>query len=129
MDVVADLITKIRNASGARHEKVDIPSSNLRVALVDVLKKEGYVKNYKVVRDGKQGMMRVYLKYDEKGQAAFAQIERVSRPGRRYFVNSEKIPKVQSGFGIAILSTSKGVLSGGDAKSQNVGGEYLVRVW
>ncbi len=129
MDTIADFITKIRNASNAKHAKVDIASSNTRKNIATLLQKEGFIRNFKVVNDGKQGMMRVYLKYDDKGTPAIAAIHRMSKPGRRYYVNSEKIPVVRSGFGMAVVSTSKGVISGTQAKEQSLGGEYLLKVW
>lgn len=129
MDTIGDFLTKIRNASAAQHEKVDIPSSNMRVGIANVLKEEGYIRNFKVVRDGKQGMMRIYLRYSTEGEPVISTIRRSSRPGRRYYVGSDKVPKVRSGFGLSILSTSKGILSGKNAESQSVGGEVLCTIW
>lgn len=129
MDVIGDFLTRIRNASDAKHLKVDIASSGLRKNIADVLKREGFIRNYKVVADGRQGMMRVYLKYDSKGEPVIKNIRRMSRPGRRYYVGSDKIDKVRSGYGIAVLSTNKGVVSGSEAESLKVGGEYLLKVW
>ena len=129
MDTIGDFITRLRNASLAGHEKVDIPSSNMRQGIATKLKESGYVRHFKVVKDGKQGMMRVYLKYDKAGEPLLSNIRRYSRPGRRFYVGSDKIPVVRSGYGMAILSTNKGLLSGTEAKEQNVGGEVLVTVW
>lgn len=129
MDVIGDFLTVIRNGSTAGHEKVDVPSSKFKESLAAVLKKTSYINDYKVVKDGKQGIMRVYLNYGDKGESRIAGIRRMSRPGRRYYVNSEKIPNVKSGYGLAIMSTSKGVMSGGDAKKQNLGGELICTVW
>lgn len=129
MDTIGYFLTRIRNASLAKHEKVDIPSSNMRVGIAEVLKQEGYIRHFKVVRDDKQGMMRVYLRYDEKGAPVINEIRRVSRPGRRQYVNKSDIPKVRSGFGLSILSSSKGVVSGKQAEADNVGGEILCTVW
>jgi small subunit ribosomal protein S8 len=129
MDTIGYFLTRIRNASLAKHEKVDIPSSNMRVGIAEVLKEEGYIRHFKVVRDDKQGMMRVYLRYDEKGSPVINEIRRVSRPGRRQYVNKTDIPKVRSGFGLSILSSSKGVVSGKQAETENVGGEILCTVW
>lgn len=129
MDSVADFITRIRNASDAKHTKVDIPASNERKGIADLLKKEGFIRNFKVVADGKQGIMRVYLKYNEKGEPAINTIKRMSRPGRRYYIGCDKIEKVRSGYGVAVLSTNKGIVSGTDAEKLKVGGEYLLKIW
>lgn len=129
MDPIADLLTRVRNASAAKHEKVDVPYSKFKENIVEVLKKNGFVKNFKVVRDNKQGMMRIYLKYDSKGKPVLSNLRRQSRPGLRRYVNAEKIPVVRSGFGLAVLSTSRGVLSGHDAREQKLGGEYICSVW
>ncbi len=129
MDTISDFITKIRNASDAKHLKVDVPSSNVRKNIAEVFKKEGFIRNYKVVTDGKQGMMRIYLKYDPKGEPVISTIKRMSRPGRRYYVHSDKIGKVRSGYGVAVLSTNVGILAGHDAEQQKVGGEYLLKIW
>ncbi len=129
MDSVADFLTRIRNASTAGHEKVDIPASNLRMGIANVLKEEGYIRHFKVVRDNKQGMMRVYLRYNEKGKPLINDIRRSSRPGRRYYVGKDDIPKVRSGYGVSIVSTSRGVMSGGEATKGNLGGEVLCTIW
>ena len=129
MDTIGEFITRIRNASASKQEKFDVPSSNLRVKIAEVLRDEGYIRNFKVVRDDRQGMMRVYLKYNEKGEPQIQMLKRSSRPGRRYYVGKEDIPDVQSGFGVAILSTNKGIMSNREARKQNVGGELLLKVW
>ena len=129
MDTIGEFLTRIRNAGAARHEKLDIPSSNVRVGIAKILLDQGYIRSFKVVRDGKQGVMRVYLKYNEKGRPIITAIDRVSRPGRRVYVGSEKIPKVRDGFGISILSTNRGVVDGETAKKENLGGELLCNVW
>lgn len=129
MDSVGDFLTRIRNASEARHEKVDMPSSGLRVGIANVLKSEGYIRHFKVVRDHKQGMMRVYLRYNGRGRPIINDIRRSSRPGRRYYVGKDNIPKVRSGYGVSILSTSKGIMSGTEATKQNLGGEVLCTIW
>ncbi len=129
MDTIGDFLTRIRNAGMARHEKVDIPSSNVRVGIAKVLKDSGYIKNYKVVKDGKQGMMRVYLSYNGSGKHIIEKLQRVSKPGRRFYVNSNDIPNPKSGYGLAILSTNKGILSGRQALENKVGGELLCSVW
>ena len=129
MDTIGDFITRIRNAGMAKHEKVDVPSSNIRVGIAKALQKAGYIRDYKVARDGKQGLMRVYLKYDETGGHIINHLSRVSKPSRRRYVKATDVPKYRSGFGLAILSTNKGILSGEDALQQKVGGEVLCKVW
>jgi small subunit ribosomal protein S8 len=129
MDTVADFLTRIRNAGTAKHEKVDIPSSGVRAGIAKVLQEAGYIRSFKVVRDGKQGMMRVYLRYDQKGDHMIQKINRMSRPGLRTYVKSKEIPKVRNGYGVAVLSTSKGIMSGEQAAESNLGGEYLFQVW
>lgn len=129
MDTIGEFLTRIRNAGAARHEKVDIPSSNVRVGIAKILLENGYIRSFKVVRDGRQGVMRVYLKYNEKGRPVISAIDRVSRPGRRVYVKATEIPRVRDGFGISILSTNRGVVSGDNAKTDNLGGELLCNVW
>lgn len=129
MDTIGDFLTRIRNAGMAKHEKVDIASSNLRSGIAGILKEKGYIRDYKVVRDGRQGMMRVYLKYSDKGTHVISAVHRVSRPGRRVYVNAGHIPVVRSGYGISVLSTSKGIMSGDEATKQNVGGELICKIW
>jgi small subunit ribosomal protein S8 len=129
MDPIADLLTRIRNGSAARLEKVDVPHSNEKEGVVAVLKSRGLVKHYRVVKDNKQGMMRVYLKYDESGRPALSYLKRESRPGLRRYVKADDIPAVRTGFGIAIVSTNKGIISGEEAKEKRVGGEYICSVW
>lgn len=129
MDTIADFLTRVRNAGLAKHEKVDIPASKVRVGIANVLKDAGFIRNFKVVRDGKQGMMRVYLRYNDDGSHVITQIDRKSRPGRRFYIQKDAIPNVRSGFGLAVLSTSKGVMSGKDAAEQNVGGELICTVF
>lgn len=129
MDTVADFLTRIRNAGNAGHEKVDVPASNLRKGIANVLKSEGYIRNFKVVQDGRQGVMRVYLKTTRVGEPVIQKMIRVSRPGKRVYVKAKAVPKVRSGYGLAILSTSKGVMSGVQATEQSLGGEYLAKIW
>jgi small subunit ribosomal protein S8 len=129
MDTIGDFLTRIRNASMAKLEKVDVPASRVRAGIANVLKEEGYIRHFKVARDGKQGMMRVYLKYDEVGVPVITEIRRSSRPGRRYYVKQDKIPKVRSGFGLSILTTSKGIISGTKATADKLGGEVICTVW
>ena len=129
MDTVGDFLTRIRNASSSRHEKVDVPSSKLRVAMAQILADTGYIRSFKVAKDSKQGIMRVYLKYDESGRNAINDLTRVSTPGKRVYVKKDKIPVVRSGNGISILSTSKGLMSGGEAAKQSLGGELICTIW
>lgn len=129
MDTIGDFLTRIRNAQAARHEKVDVPASNMREGIAKVLKEQNYISNYKVVKNSKQGMMRVYLKYDAEGKGSMSNLKRYSKPSRREYVSVKNVPNIRSGYGLAILSTSKGILSGGQAKEQNVGGELLCVVW
>ncbi|MCJ8276063.1 MAG: 30S ribosomal protein S8 [Bdellovibrionales bacterium] len=129
MDTIGDFLTRIRNAHSARHEKVDIPASNVRQGIAKVLQDKNYIKNFKVVKDGKQGMMRVYLNYKDDGKPAISRLKRYSRPSRREYVKADAIPNIRAGYGMAILSTSKGIMSAGQAKENNVGGELLCVVW
>jgi small subunit ribosomal protein S8 len=128
-DPIADMLTRIRNASKAKHEKVDIPSSKLKIEIAKILKEEGYVKNVKLVKDRRQGLIRVYLKYTEDEMPVIQGMKRVSKPGRRVYARNEAISNVMAGLGTAILSTSKGVQTGKQAKKDNVGGEVLCHVW
>jgi small subunit ribosomal protein S8 len=128
-DPIADLLTRIRNANMVRHQKVDIPSSNLKTNIVQVLKQEGFIKNYKVSADNKQGILRVYLKYVNEKDPVINEITRVSKPGSRVYVNTESIPVVKNGIGIAILSTSKGIMTDASARQAGIGGELLCTVW
>lgn len=129
MDSVGEFLTRIRNAGLAGHEKVDVPSSKLRKGISNILKEAGFIHDYRVAKDDRQGIMRLYLKYDEKGKPAISFIKRVSRPGRRQYIEVDKIPKVRSGFGIVILSTNKGIMAGDEATMKRVGGEMLCMVW
>lgn len=128
-DPVADMLTRIRNASKAKHEKVDIPSSTLKAEVARILKEEGYIKNIKMIADAKQGIIRVFLKYSASSEGVITGIDRVSTPGRRIYVGKEEIPRVLNGFGIAIVSTSKGLMTDKAAREANVGGELLCKVW
>ena len=128
-DVVADMLTRIRNANDAKHETVDIPASNMKKAIAQILLDEGYIKDYKVTDDGKQGIMTVTLKYGEGKQKIIQGIKRVSKPGLRIYAASQDIPKVRNGLGIAIVSTSRGIMTDKAARKENVGGEVLAFVW
>jgi small subunit ribosomal protein S8 len=128
-DPIADLLTRIRNASRAEHEKVDIPASKLKVRVTELLKEEGFIKNYRLIEDEKQGVLRVYLKYGAGNEKMISGLVRVSRPGRRVYVGKDKIPTILGGMGVAILSTSRGVMTDRDSRRQQVGGEVLAYVW
>ena len=128
-DVIADMLTRIRNANDAKHESVDIPASNLKKSIAQILLEEGYIKNFQIVEDGKQGIIRVTLKYAAGKQKVIHGLKRVSKPGLRIYSNCEDMPKVMNGLGIAIVSTSKGVMTDKKARLANVGGEILAFVW
>ena len=128
-DVIADMLTRIRNANDAKHESVDIPASNLKKSIAEILLEEGYIKNFEIVEDGKQGIIRVTLKYAAGKQKVIHGLKRVSKPGLRIYSNCEDMPKVMNGLGIAIVSTSKGVMTDKKARQANVGGEILAFVW
>ena len=129
MDTISQFLTMIRNAGAAKHEKVDMPASKVRAGIAQILVNEGFIRSFKVAKDSKQGIKRVYLKYDEAGGHAINNIDRVSRPGRRVYVKSDKIPTVRSGMGMSIISTSKGIMSGKQATEQKLGGELLATLW
>jgi len=128
-DPMADMLTRIRNAGMASHAKLDVPSSNVKVAVANVLKDLGYIKNVKVISDNKQGILRIYLKYDTNQEPVINEIKRVSTPGRRVYVGKDDIQKVKNGLGASILSTSKGVLDDVSARQAQVGGEVICTVW
>ena len=128
-DVIADMLTRIRNASNAKHETVDVPASNMKKAIADILLEEGYFKAVSVIEDGKQGVIRVTLKYAPGKQKVIHGLRRVSKPGLRIYSNCEDMPKVMNGLGIAIVSTSKGIMTDKKARRENVGGEVLAFVW
>lgn len=129
MDKVAEFLTVIRNAGGARHEKVDVPASKIRAGIAKILASEGLIRSFKVAKDSKQGVMRVYLKYDDAGKHVIESINKVSTPGRRVYVKSTEIPAVRSGKGMCIISTSSGIMSGKEATQKNLGGELLCTIW
>lgn len=128
-DTIADLLTRIRNASSAKHATVDIPASNVKKAIVEILLNEGYIKSYQVVEDGKQGIIRITLKYDENRTPVISGIRRVSKPGLRIYSSCEDMPKVMRGLGVAIVSTSNGIITDKKARELGVGGEILAFVW
>ncbi len=128
-DPIADMLTRIRNAVKAKMNSVDVPASKLKTELARVMKDEGYIKNYKFIQDGKQGVLRVYLKYGPGQSATIYGLERVSKPSRRIYVKSREIKPVFNGMGVAILSTSKGIMTDRKARQENVGGEILCNIW
>ncbi|SMC26128.1 SSU ribosomal protein S8P [Desulfacinum hydrothermale DSM 13146] len=128
-DPIADFLTRIKNAHRARFDKVDIPASRIKTELARILKEEGYIKHYKVIKDNKQGILRIHLKYGSDREAAIVDMKRVSKPSRRIYVGADEIPRVLNGLGISILSTSKGVMTDKQARRQGVGGEVLCQVW
>lgn len=128
-DPIADMLTRIRNANSSKHESVLIPSSKMKVAIAKILDDEGYINGYEVIDDGKQGMIKVTLKYGVNKTKVITGIKRVSKPGLRVYANKEEMPKVLRGLGIAIVSTSKGIMTDKDARKNNVGGEVLAFIW
>ena len=128
-DVIADMLTRIRNANNAKHATVDVPASNLKKAIAEILTEEGYVKSFQFIDDGKQGTLRITLKYLAGKQKVIRGIRRVSKPGLRIYASCEDMPKVMNGLGVAIVSTSKGIMTDKKARSLNIGGEVLAFVW
>ena len=128
-DPIADMLTRIRNANNAKHASVDIPCSNMKKSIAEILLEEGYIKNYQIIDDGKQGIIRVTLKYAENKQKVISGIKRISKPGLRVYAAKEDLPRVLRGLGIAIISTSKGIMTDKNARKENVGGEVLAYVW
>ena len=128
-DPVADMLTRIRNANSAKHETVDVPASNLKKAIAQILLEEGYIKSYSLVDNGNQGVIHITLKYLAKKQSALSGLKRVSKPGLRIYAGADELPKVLKGLGIAIVSTSKGVMTDKKARENHIGGEVLAFVW
>ena len=128
-DPVADMLTRIRNANTAKHESVDVPASNLKKAIAQILLDEGYIKSFEVVEDGTQGIIRIQLKYLAGKEKVISGLRRVSKPGLRVYAGADELPRVLKGLGIAIISTSKGVMTDKKARALNVGGEVLAFVW
>ena len=128
-DPIADLLTRIRNANTQKHETVDCPSSKMKVAIVDILDNEGYIKGYHIIEDGKQNVIRMTLKYSPSGERVISGLKRVSKPGLRYYASAEEMPRVLKGLGTAIVSTSKGVMTDKAARKEHIGGEVLCFVW
>lgn len=128
-DPIADMLTRLRNGLKTRHDSVDIPASKMKAGLARVLKNEGYIKNFKSIADGRQGVLRVFLRYDEKGNPVIRGLKRVSKSSRRIYSGHDELPKVLSGYGITIVSTSKGIMSDAQARKAGVGGEVLCSIW
>ncbi len=128
-DPIADMLTRIRNANNAKHETVDIPASNLKKSIADILLEEGFIKGFDVIEDGKQGIIRIQLKYGSDKEKIITGVKRISKPGLRVYVKSDEIPRVLGGLGIAILSTSKGIITDKSARKESVGGEVICYVW
>lgn len=128
-DPIADMLTRLRNANMAGHEVVEVPASRVKIAIAKILKEEGFIKFFKTVRDGKQGILKIFLRYGPNNERVITGIERVSRPGLRRYVKRDEIPKVLGGMGIAILTTPKGIMTGEEARRRGVGGEIICRVW
>jgi len=128
-DTIADLLTRIRNASNAHHETVDVPASNMKKSIVQIMLDEGYIKSFTVEDDGKQGIIHITLKYAENKTPVITGLRRVSKPGLRIYTGCEDMPKVMKGLGVAILSTSKGVMTDKQARKQNIGGEVVAFIW
>ena len=128
-DPVADMLTRIRNANIARHERLEIPASRLKEEVARILQEEGYIRNYRYLEDRKQGILRIYLKYSRDKERTISGIRRISKPGRRVYVGKAELPRVLNGLGIAILSTSRGVMTAAQCKREGIGGEVLCYVW
>ncbi len=128
-DTIADLLTRIRNASSAKHASVDVPASNMKKSITQILVDEGYVKGFQFIEDGKQGIIRITLKYAENNTPVLSGLRRVSKPGLRIYTNCEDMPKVMKGLGVAIISTSKGIMTDKKARELHVGGEVLAFIW
>ena len=128
-DPIADMLTRIRNANVVKHETVDVPASNMKKEIARILLEEGFVRGYDVIEDGKQGIIRIQLKYGQSGERVIQGIKRISKPGMRVYTNAYEVPKVLNGLGISIISTSKGILTDKQARKENVGGEVICYVW
>ena len=128
-DPIADMLTRIRNANVVKHETVDVPASNMKKELARILLEEGFVRGYDVIEDGKQGIIRIQLKYGQTGERVISGLKRISKPGMRVYAAKNEVPRVLNGLGISIISTSKGVLTDRQARKENVGGEVICYVW
>ncbi|ARI75385.1 30S ribosomal protein S8 [Halobacillus mangrovi] len=128
-DPIADMLTRIRNANMVRHEKLELPASNVKKEIADILKREGFVRDYEFVEDNKQGVLRIFLKYGQNNERVITGVKRISKPGLRVYAKAEELPKVLNGLGVAVVSTSKGVLTDKEAREQAIGGEVLAYIW
>ena len=128
-DPIADMLTRIRNANSAKHETVEVPASNMKKEISQILVDEGYIKSYEVIEDGKQGMIKITLKYGDKKAKVLQGLQRISKPGLRVYASCEELPKVMRGLGVAIISTSKGIMTDKAARKDNIGGEVLAFIW
>ena len=128
-DPISDMLTRIRNANSSKHESVTVPASNMKKAIAQILLEEGYIKGYQVTEDGKQGMIEIALKYGANKEKAISGLKRVSKPGLRFYASVDELPRVLKGLGIAIVSTSKGIMTDKEARKQHVGGEVLAYIW
>lgn len=128
-DPIADFLTRIRNANMAKHESLEVPASNLKRSIAEILKNEGFIRDYEFIEDNKQGIIRVFLKYGKNGERVISGIRRISKPGLRSYVKADAVPKVLNGLGIAILSTSEGVMTDKDARAKKIGGEVIAYIW
>lgn len=128
-DPIADMLTRIRNANNAKHDSLDVPASNMKKAIANILLGEGYIKGFDVIEDGKQGIMRIQLKYGQNNEKVITGIKRISKPGLRVYAKRNEIPRVLGGLGIAIISTSKGIITDKEARKNNAGGEVICYVW
>ncbi|MBA2176940.1 30S ribosomal protein S8 [Halobacillus locisalis] len=128
-DPIADMLTRIRNANMVRHEKLELPASNVKKEIADILKREGFVRDYEFVEDSKQGVLRIFLKYGQSNERVITGVKRISKPGLRVYAKAEELPKVLNGLGVAVVSTSKGLLTDKEAREQAIGGEVLAYVW
>ena len=128
-DPIADMLTRIRNANVVKHETVDVPASNMKKELSRILLEEGFIRGYDVIEDGKQGIIRIQLKYGQSGERVISGLKRISKPGMRVYASNHEVPKVLNGLGISVISTSKGILTDKQARKENVGGEVICYVW
>lgn len=128
-DPIADMLTRVRNANTTYHEKVEVPASNIKKALAEILKEEGFVKDVEYIEDGKQGVLRIYLKYGQNRERVITGLKRISKPGLRVYASKDELPKVLGGLGIAVISTSKGIMTDKKARKEGVGGEVVCYVW
>lgn len=128
-DPIADFLTRIRNANVARHDSLQAPASNIKIAIAKILEEEGYIRGYEVIEDNKQNIIRVFMKYTDENERVITNLKRISKPGLRVYANKEEVPKVLNGLGTAIISTSEGVITDREARQKNIGGEVIAYIW